>query len=79
MITDPEPTQEERAELARSSKRTAILLVCVGVLIAFTGIVGLVRGTISSWMGYLETIFGVLFIVGSWKPYKAYLKYKDGS
>lgn len=79
MITDGELTQEERAELAGSSKRTVVLLICVGVLIAFTGIVGLVRGTISSPMGYLETIFGVLFIVGSWKPYKAYLKYKNGS
>ncbi len=79
MITDPELSDEERAELARSSRRNAILFACLGVLIAFTGIVGLVRASISPLTGYVETIFGVLLLIGSWKPYQAYLQYKSGS
>lgn len=76
MITDRELTQEERAKLARSSRWTALLFACLGVLIAIVGIAGIVRGSVSTTIGAIQIVCGMALVTTSWKPYQAYLKYK---
>lgn len=79
MITDRELTQEECAKLARSSRWTALLFACLGVLIAIVGIAGIVRGSVSTTISGIQIVCGIALAATSWKPYQAYLKYKNGS
>lgn len=51
----------------------------LGVAIIVVGIVGLVRAAASPPVAYVQIICGVLFVAGSWKPYRAYLKEKSDS